>query len=172
MASGRASSRCPLSNWRVCVSASLRRIARTHRAGVEDRKARPREPLNPGPVSAQALRAFCFAVTPLGGAAHRKVQLFNNSDAEDRAAVKQRREEGCRSPARCAGGPEKVGARSCRMQCAFGAACPTSCGLGREDDGNCLPSRRRIAHAGSNPVARSNSSDFCPSGGVVEPTWP
>ena len=35
---------------------------------------------------------FVFPATPLGAAAHREVQLFNNSDAKDRAAVKQRRE--------------------------------------------------------------------------------
>jgi hypothetical protein len=36
---------------------------------------------------------FVFAAAPKGGAVHQEVQLFNNSDAEDRAAVKQRREQ-------------------------------------------------------------------------------
>jgi hypothetical protein len=43
-------------------------------------------------------RAFCFSAAPLDAAEHRKVLLFNNSDAEYRAAVKKWREEGCCLP--------------------------------------------------------------------------
>ena len=51
---------------------------------------------------------FLFLAVPAGAAEHRKVLLFNNLDAEDRAAVKQWREEGCCLPVASHRRPGKV----------------------------------------------------------------
>lgn len=114
-------------------------------------------------------RAFCFPAAPLGVAGHRKVLLFNNSDAEDRAAVKEWREEGCRLPValrRRPGMNRSERDNGCICAVTRSAIATRSCGLGRAARHLASTQARRIR------LPQPAPDSLRTSGGVVEPAWP